>query len=108
LDSAPAGFAGDCFYVMAMYSPGDGGLDAGALFELVARENAALGFEPSPDRGQVRRSLHGLAKRRPPLMERLLPSRRWRLTAYGHVMLRVWCGEDDEPAREPCGLGWPV
>jgi hypothetical protein len=101
--SEPAGIAGDCFLVLAMYVTRGGGLTALDLQALIARENSASGW-PVPDRGQVRRALHDLARRAPPLVARST-SGRWWITRHGYAMLAAWCGDDDGPV--PCGLGWP-
>jgi hypothetical protein len=67
------------------------------------------------DRHQIRCGLAVLARRRPPMAELAVRGRRgsahpgvWRLTAAGRAWLDAECGEDDEPVRVPCGLGWPV
>lgn len=62
---------------------------------------------------QVRRGLYALAGRRPPLVVQVSGGQHgpawptvWRLTDAGRAELEVLCGED-EPGREPCGVGWP-
>jgi hypothetical protein len=108
--SEPAGISGDAFYVLAMYA-GDQGLTTTVLHGHVQAENEALDC-PVPGREQLRHALMGLARSVPPLVERAGTPRKgvepsWRITAHGYAMLARWAGEDDEPARVPCGLGWP-
>jgi hypothetical protein len=104
-DSEPDGINGDCFWVLGMYDDGGHGLTALELHGLIARENESMGW-PVPTPGQVGRSLRLLARRRTPLTERL--AGRWLLTAHAHDQIRQWAGEEEEPARVPCGLGWPA
>ena len=97
----PEGVAADCFYVLAMHGAD---LTVPDLQRAIAAENAPA---PAPTPAQVAGALaRTLAKRRPPLVERASRAR-WRITGHGYAMLAAWCGEDDEPARVPCGLGWP-
>jgi hypothetical protein len=105
VDSEPQGIASDCFWVLGMYAPRDG-LTAVELHGHVAAENESMGW-PVRSRHQVRVGLQGLARRRPPLVERA--GGVWRISAYGHAMMDVWAGPlDDDQVRVPCGLGWPV
>ena len=64
---------------------------------------------------QIKGGLATLAARKPPMAEVAVRGRPgyghpsvWRLTAAGRAWLDAECGTDgDEPARVPCGLGWP-
>lgn len=79
---------------------------------------AEIAFELSGEytRRQVKGGLSTLASRHPPMAEvvtRGSPGWRgtpgvWRLTAAGRAWLDAECGGDDEPARAPCGVGWPA
>jgi len=102
-NSEPQGRAADCFYVLAEYGGCGTTRD---LHGWLASEGETYTYE------QVHSAVRGLARRK--LIEEAVPGSRfpprgtlWRVTGYGREMLRVWCGDDEQPVRVPCGLGWP-